>query len=237
MQQLKTTLSNFMEMARDQLLTDPLFARFVTNRRNSMEEKNATGELEQQQQELTFECPKCGGKAIYEHEVNYENIYVFENGEIEIGDDRWESEKVKYSCGECSWTIVDEDNCIIRDEPSLIRWLRKEPKIARDERGEDHGEVKWESDQQYDIPYLQPGQLRFVCPNCGGEQLDAGYYTATYVFDQDGFVEYPKTYGGDYKHFRCNACRWIVEDEEYGQFNDPEILVPWLKANCDQNRD
>jgi predicted RNA-binding Zn-ribbon protein involved in translation (DUF1610 family) len=212
----------------------------MTARRNCMEENNRTSELEQQQKkELKFECPKCGGNGIFEHLVNYENIYVFENGEIEIGDEWWESDKVEYSCAECFWTIVDEDDCIIRDEASLIRWLRKEPKASTSvscETGDDQAEMNWECDPQDDVPDLEPGQLRFVCPKCGGKQLDDVNHTATYVFIyQDGSVEYGKAYGGEYEHFRCNACRWILEDEEHGQFDDPEILVPWLKANCDQN--
>jgi predicted RNA-binding Zn-ribbon protein involved in translation (DUF1610 family) len=213
----------------------------MTTRRNSMEEKIRTSELEQQQKkELTFECPKCGGNTILEHLVNYENIYIFEDGEIEPGDEWWESDKVEYSCGDCFWTIVNEDDCIIRDEPSLIRWLKNEPKApmpATSEMGDGHGEVKWECDPQDDVPDLEPGQLRFVCPKCGGKQLDDVNHTATYLFiHQDGSVEYGKAYGGDYEHFRCHACRWIVEDEEYGCFDDPEILVSWLQANCDQSR-
>jgi len=205
-----------------------------------MEEKNRTSELEQQKKKLTFECPKCGGNAIFEHLVNYENIYVFEDGEIEPGDEWYESDEVEYSCADCFWTIVDEGDFIIRDEPSLIRWLRNQPKApmpASSEMGDGDGQVKWECDPQDDIPDLESGQLRFVCPKCGGEQLDDVNHTATYVFFfEDGSVEYGKAYGGDYEHFRCNACRWILEDEEHGQFDEPEILVSWLQANCDQSR-
>jgi predicted RNA-binding Zn-ribbon protein involved in translation (DUF1610 family) len=212
----------------------------VEIRRDCMQEEKRLIEVEEKQkEELKFECPKCGGTDIFEHLVNYENLYVFEDGELEPGDETWESDKVEYSCADCFWIIVDEDDCIIRDEPSLIRWLRKEPKASMpdpSERGDDdHVEECYWDDSGF-VRELEPGELKFVCPKCGGTQVDDVNSTATYVFFfQDGSVEYGKAYGGEYQHFRCNACRWILEDEEHGQFDDPEILVSWIKANCDQN--
>jgi predicted RNA-binding Zn-ribbon protein involved in translation (DUF1610 family) len=187
---------------------------------------------------LEFTCPKCGGRHIMEHLVNYESVFIYEDGEIETGGTEWwESDKVEYSCSDCFWTIRDEDQNPIRDEASLIRWLRKEPKAESyrpNEIGGRYDEVDLESEENEN--YAEPGLLRFECPQCGGERLEAVNYTATYlnIYD-DGSVEYPKAYGGEIDHFRCHACRWIVEDDEHGRIDDPEILASWLKDKCEQN--
>jgi len=207
--------------------------RIETKRRKTMEEKNRTSELE-----LTFECPKCGGTGVFEHLTNYTNIFVYEDGEIAFGDTEWwESDTAEYSCNECFWTIVDEEDCIIRDEAALIRWLRKEPKTLVPTPSETNGCCDDEERESPDGALdLEPGELRFVCPKCNGNQLDAVNFTATRVFAfDDGSVVYGKVYGGEYEHYRCHACRWKVEDEEHGCFDEPEILVSWLQANCDQS--
>lgn len=183
--------------------------------------------------ELKFTCPECGGKEILEHLVNYENIWVDEDGEMEIGDmEWWESDKVEYSCLDCFWKIVDEDGCAIRDEKSLIRWLRKEPKSESVSTcGSDY-----EDEASYEEEDFRSDYLRFTCPKCGDKQLDSVNHTATVLgIYEDGSIEYFKTYGGDIEHFRCHACRWIVENEKYGQIDDPEILASWLIENCDQD--
>ena len=188
--------------------------------------------------ELEFTCPQCGGHDIFEHLVNYEKVWIYDDGEMEFGDTEWwEDDKVEYSCAEleCFWTIVDEDNDSIIDQESLIRWLQKMPKPKNTVFSETASQFIDPDCFSRDGDTGDDGHIRFKCPKCGGKQLAAVNHTATYltIYD-DGTVEYPKTYGGDIEYFRCNACRWIVEDDEQGRINDPEILVSWLNANCSQ---
>lgn len=188
--------------------------------------------------ELEFTCPKCEGHEIFEHLVNYEKVWVYENGEIENGDTEWwESDKVEYSCAnpECFWAIVDEDNRIIKDQDSLIRSLLKLPKpnasspetLLEFESPDSYSDDGDESDDEH---------VRFQCPECGGTQLAAVNETATYIVAyEDGSVEYLKTYGGDIEYFRCHTCRWILKDDEQQVIDDSDELVNWLTNNCDQN--
>lgn len=194
--------------------------------------------IKNEKKELEFTCPQCGGHEIFEHLVNYEKVWVYEDEEMAFGDTEWwESDKVEYSCAEpeCFWTIVDEDNCIIRNQESLIRWLLKLPKpnTASSETNLEFNDPECFSanGDEWDDEHI-----RFQCPKCGGTQLAAVNETATYlIIYDDGTVEYPKTYGGDIEYFRCHACRWIVEDHEQGRINDPEIVATCLKENCNQN--
>ena len=39
-----------------------------------------------QKSELCFECPECGGNGIVEHLVNYEAIFIHEDGDYETGE-------------------------------------------------------------------------------------------------------------------------------------------------------
>ena len=55
--------------------------------------------IKNEKKELEFTCPQCGGHEIFEHLVNYEKVWVYEDEEMEFGESEWwESDKVEYSC-------------------------------------------------------------------------------------------------------------------------------------------
>jgi predicted RNA-binding Zn-ribbon protein involved in translation (DUF1610 family) len=190
-----------------------------------------------QDQQHDFTCPHCGGHEILEYLVNYENIFIYENGELEEGAEGWwEADKVEFLCGNCHEPITDQAGNLIRVHEDLLRYLSGEPiESFFHDLNEDRA-VSWSPMVDCQIEKLEPGMLRFVCPQCGGRVLDAVNATITNLyFDKRGLMEF-----GNVRHvpgegrFRCHACRWILRDAESGQEMDFDSVVAWLKSNCEQ---
>jgi predicted RNA-binding Zn-ribbon protein involved in translation (DUF1610 family) len=184
--------------------------------------------------QLRFVCPRCGGNGILENMNSCETINVHED--YYYGGDAlewWEFDKVTYSCSDCSWTIVDENDCLIKDENSLIAWLNRQSRLGAVSL-RDSVEPNEENCEAYQI---EVGEVRFVCPKCGGNQLDNVIHTTTpLLFQDDGSIERGELYyDDDTYHFRCHFCHWIIEDDEHGRIDDITVLEPWIKANCGQN--
>jgi len=184
-----------------------------------------------EKKQLEFTCPQCGGHNLGEYLVNYETIWVHKDGECEPGpDEYWESDKVRFFCWDCEYTIVDKNNNPIRDHENLVRWIKGED-LLPENSSEDSASI----DEDEDDIELDPDMLQFVCPKCGGRQLDS--VTVTYTplgFDEAGTIEFGNVrYDNDEAHFRCHSCRWILADDN-GRI-DEEKLGSWLEANCDQN--
>lgn len=140
-----------------------------------------------EKQNLMFQCPVCGSNELWEYLVNYQNIGVFEDGTWEEGDSWWESDKVEFFCLNCDYLVADDHGNPIRNHHSLERWLKGESVESIDFARDENGNALWEPETDTANVDLEPGMLRFCCPACGGEQLDAVTKTATYLyFDEEG---------------------------------------------------
>lgn len=186
-----------------------------------------------QKSELCFECPECGGNGIVEHLVNYEAIFIHEDGDYETGETEfWEEDNVEYTCLNCFRVIVDDKGSPIREEDELVRFLKNEPEGALTHRSQASGPFpvnNGEETSTADEKDVYTDILPFICPQCGGHRLDAVNHTATILkIYEDGEMEYAKTYGGDFDHFRCHNCLKVVVDEEGEKIDDPEALAEYL---------
>jgi predicted RNA-binding Zn-ribbon protein involved in translation (DUF1610 family) len=186
---------------------------------------------------LEFTCPGCGGHTVAERLVNYENIWMYEDGDWEVGDEYWESDKVEFSCWDCNRSVVDDHGRPIRCHETLVRWIKGQDTDTSTEANADEDRESV-LDEDSDHTDLEAGMLLFVCPKCGGKRLDAVTFTMTPLFfDEHERMQFGKAYHDEDKaHFRCRGCKWIIEDEQ-GRVGDYEVLGSWLEKNSYRSDD
>ncbi len=169
-------------------------------------------------QELEFTCPRCGGHKIGEYDEDHDQTWVNDEGQVMGGVAVGEPAHAEFICWDCGDRICTDRGEPIRSRDDLVRHLK----------GEDI-----DLDDYFAIEF---GALPFCCPECGGEQLDEVFTTVSHVYvTEEDWVEYGKDSNHSH-HFRCQACRWIVEDQD-GPIKGYEPLASWLKANFEQNPD
>jgi hypothetical protein len=167
--------------------------------------------------ELKFVCPTCGGGEIIERMKDKRRIRLFEDGRIEFSDpDGWDRYNCVYFCGDCRSIIRHEKLVYFKDRKHLGRWLSQEP--------------EWELKDSTDLvketyidmsalngssrKRLRPGELRFVCPNCGANELDECWVSETPIkFYKDGSVKlgFPE-YDDNAHRYRCRLCQCVLKD-------------------------
>jgi predicted RNA-binding Zn-ribbon protein involved in translation (DUF1610 family) len=169
-------------------------------------------------QELEFTCPRCGGRRIVKHFEDYGRIWMHEDGQVVGGLGVEKLRDAEFVCWDCGDPICNDQGEPIRSRDDLVRHLKRKRIDPAD--------------------YLDPERstLHFCCPECGGEQLEEVFATAfDMYFTEDGDMRCGEDFCYSF-HFRCHACRWIVEDQDE-PIEHYEQLATWLKANRDQNPD
>jgi predicted RNA-binding Zn-ribbon protein involved in translation (DUF1610 family) len=142
--------------------------------------------------EHDFKCPHCGGHEILEYLVNYANIFIYEDGGLEEGaEEWWEYDKVEFLCGNCHEPITDQAGNLIRVHEDLVRCLNGQSIEPFSPDLDENGSVSWSPMVDCQNVELEPGMIRFVCPQCGGRVLDAVNATITDLyFDNKGLMEF-----------------------------------------------
>ncbi len=193
----------------------------------------ACGEAQERSAELPFECQSCEGNQIIERMRDKRRIRVFEDGKIEFSDpDGWDAYNCVYLCKDCRSMIEHEDLVYFKDRIHLGRWLSGDPEWelleVTDASALTYIDVSALLDSS--AKALKPGELPFLCPECGASELDQCWVSETPItLYQDGSAEEGSpTYDESHHHYQCRYCRCVLEDE-WGMTITAETLVDYLK--------
>ena len=204
----------------------------VDGKKDGKEEMGRDGQ-EGSPRELVFVCPICGGQDVIERMKDKRRILVFEDGRFEFSDpDGWDRYNCVYLCGDCRSIIQHERLVYFKDRIHLGKWLSQEPEWELKESTELRNEtcinmsaLIGSSEKRW-----QPGELRFVCPECGGNELDECWVSETPIkFFGDGSVvlKCPE-YDDDAHQYRCRLCQCVLEDEG-SPIDGEDALTDYLK--------
>lgn len=183
--------------------------------------------------ELAFVCPVCGGDQIIERMKDKRRISVLEDGRFEFSDpDGWDSYNCAYFCADCGSRIRSEELVYFKDRKTLGKWLSQRPEwdLLEDVHPCEDVCIDMTAEAGSSAGALRPGELRFVCPQCGANELDECWVTETPIeLYEDGSVKLGRPdYDEEAFRYQCRRCQCVLEDE-WGMTVDEDTLIDYMK--------
>jgi hypothetical protein len=229
-------------MSTDQGMNEKVFARvpevepkgMVEPRKDGREQ--VRGDALERTPELLFVCPVCEGRQIIERMKDKRRVRVFEDGKIEGSDpDGWDRFNCTYFCEDCRSIIRHEQLVYFKDRIHLGKWLFQDPEweLQEETAVSQHTYIDVSALLDSSGKKLKPGELPYVCPQCGASELDECWGTETPItLYQDGSIQVGSPiYDESQHHYRCRRC-WCVLEDERGTTVTREALVDYLKYNA-----